>query len=195
MKGINLEQNKIAILKKYKFRFWTILFVFLIATCVLASLLVYGYFVQIEINQKIFQNKLDEITNSDTTKNRIEFRDLSISANEKLKRINQNKILPNYILKTFDSIILSQRNISIDKYLINFKNTTNNSGTKTESFVEIEISGIAKDRSDLLAFQDNLKKELLFKNVEIPFSNFIRNENISFTAKITSVNIDTYKKK
>lgn len=51
----------------------------------------------------------------------------------------------------------------------------------------LTVSGVANNRGDLLAFSRALEQDLLFSGVELPVSNLAKEENISFSFKITSV--------
>ena len=47
------------------------------------------------------------------------------------------------------------------------------------------INGVADNREDLLVFSQNLKRDALFDNVELPVSNLAKDRNINFTLTIS----------
>jgi Tfp pilus assembly protein PilN len=56
------------------------------------------------------------------------------------------------------------------------------------------ISGKAKTRNDLLAFQEKLKESPCFANTDVPLSNLVSRENVEFEINL-EINKDCLKKK
>ena len=49
------------------------------------------------------------------------------------------------------------------------------------------MNGIADNREDLLVFSQNLKRDALFDDVELPVSNLAKDRNINFTLTVVSM--------
>lgn len=56
-------------------------------------------------------------------------------------------------------------------------------GSKSDS--TLTIQGVARERSDLIMFSNNLKKELLFTSVDLPISNLAKQSDSKFNITLT----------
>ncbi len=52
---------------------------------------------------------------------------------------------------------------------------------------KVNINGIAQNREQLLLFRQALEDDSLFKNVDLPISNFVKDSNIEFNLNLISV--------
>lgn len=52
---------------------------------------------------------------------------------------------------------------------------------------KISITGIAQNREKLLLFRQALEEDILFKNVDLPISNFVKGSDINFSINLISI--------
>lgn len=52
---------------------------------------------------------------------------------------------------------------------------------------KVNIAGIAQNREQLLLFRQALEEDSLFKNVDLPISNFVKGNNIEFNLNLISI--------
>lgn len=69
---------------------------------------------------------------------------------------------------------------------ISFVDNTYSNLKKTKN-KELTISGVAKNRNVLISFSDNLKKIDKVVSVDLPVSNFIKDNNIPFSLKVNFI--------
>ena len=84
--------------------------------------------------------------------------------------------------------IINNEFFNWSNYLINLSNLVPadislNEISNTLENREIIIRGYSKNRDSLINFKDNLQNSLLFKEVQIPLSNFLTAEEITFEIK------------
>ncbi|HMP67586.1 MAG TPA: hypothetical protein PKA60_02455 [Candidatus Paceibacterota bacterium] len=181
MNKILLNKEKKQIKREYLVRFLSVFIGLLVFVALVFSFLIYSYYIQIKVSKADAEGRIYEIKNSEFTKMRKDFRDISISINEKLKKISVGQISSQFFI---DKIIEHNNGITINNLSLTFSPATD--------IATIDISGLATDRDALVEFQQKLRQEDVFASVDIPFSNFTINENIPFSAKIVSVDLKKY---
>jgi hypothetical protein len=90
---------------------------------------------------------------------------------ERRKRENfsvSDKVINGIVLRKVPSIKITQ---------ILYENNEVDGGVKDK---KISISGIAPNREVLLAFRRSLEDDVLFQQVNLPISNFVKGSNIKF---------------
>lgn len=98
--------------------------------------------------------------------------------------IQQAKVeIDNHYLKTEKlSKEINNRNIYWD-YLAKINELLPEGVYYSEIIMEgdkIKLEGLAKNRNDLIGFKDSLSKEKIFKEIDMPISNFTSQENVNF---------------
>lgn len=183
------QQDKKQIKKEYIFRFVTVLLWLGIFVMVIASAILFVPYNSIYVENKFTKDQVDKIEFAEYTKDRKNFEEASISLNEKIKNFSDDVVEPSLIMQIITSNV--NAGISIEKYSITFSNIEISKG-KTDQMATIEISGIAKGRADLVNFQDLLETQKVFDTVDVPYSNFTKNENINFDLNIKTVGLNEF---
>jgi hypothetical protein len=119
---------------------------------------------------KIQRDESSDVSNLDTLK---AVKDLNFQLNfvERRKRENfsvSDKVINGIVLRKVPSIKITQ---------ILYENNEVDGGVKDK---KISISGIAPNREVLLAFRRSLEDDVLFQQVNLPISNFVKGSNIKF---------------
>jgi len=161
---------------EYIFRLLIVVLLFLIATFLLGvALLLPSYFIsnskeesikrQSELLQKTIAQREGDATVSSL-----------LSTKQKIDALieTQNKIPKTEVIQSIIQNI--NENITVDAFYYT---------KKGESLGEIRITGRAISRAELLSFSDRLKKENLFKAVDLPVSSLAQEANIVFSIIIS----------
>lgn len=172
---INLipKKEKERLMKDFYLRIFIVFFVMLAIVAIIASIAISPSYV-LSINRVNFISlKLQEVKNQPVP-------DLDKTTEVTLQELEQELNLLNEAQKN-DYLITEK---VIDKILA--KKTTGIKITKIsyeKTSIEdkkIEISGIARDREDLLVFRRSFEKDDSFQKVDLPISNFVQGSNIIF---------------
>ena len=175
---IPIEEKK-EIKNDFYYRFLTAIFVVL-CFAVFASLVMIfpSYFISLE--KKNFTSQK-----------------LSAQKNEVIPEIDQQALIAIKDLDTKLALIGNARNneFIFSKNVINEILSKKLPGIKINSFYylndslegrKVSIMGVAKDREQLLLFRRALEEDNLFKNVDLPISNFVKDNNIDFNLNLIS---------
>ena len=176
---IPIEEKK-AIKKDFYYRFLTIFFVMLsFVVVVLLVVVLPSYYISLE---------------------------KKVSTNQKLD-IQKNKVMPEIDQKAVVSIKELDARLALlaaarkNKYVFSQKVINEISlqkapGIKIIRFSfnndvlegkKVSITGFAQNREQLLLFRQALEEDTLFKNVNLPISNFVKGNNIEFNLNLISV--------
>ncbi len=60
---------------------------------------------------------------------------------------------------------------------------------RSEATVAIKVTGVARSRSELARFRDDLEADALFESVILPISSLIKDRELDFTMNVTGVTI------
>lgn len=94
-------------------------------------------------------------------------------ANKKIRAVSaiQNDFIKwSAVLINFNSLV--PKNVEINSLIFNEQSE--------EKIYKTEITGIAKDRETVLAFQKRLESSLVFTNIEAPLSNLLKRQDVEF---------------
>ena len=176
---IPIEEKK-EIKTDFMFRFLTVFFsVLCCAIFILLIMMSPSYIVSLEkknfINQKLNTQK-NEVMPEIDQKALISIKDLN----------NRLKLLENARENDF---IFSERVINeiMYKKLPGIKINRFFYQTDFLEGKKVSITGIAKNREQLLLFRQALEEDVLFKNVDLPISNFVKGSDIPFNLNLISI--------
>lgn len=173
-------KEKKEIRKDFYYRFLTVFFVML-------SFLVFIFLVAISPAYIIsFEKKVSTSKNLEIQKNKvmpeidqqaqIAIKDLDARL-ALLEKARKNKYV--FSEKVINEIILQKvSGIKINRF---FYENDPLGGRK------VNIIGIAQNREQLLLFRQALEEDSLFKNVDLPISNFVKGNNIEFNLNLISI--------
>lgn len=163
----------------------TILF-FLIILLIVWGVIILTAYLQVSVAKKIVDDDVSSIQNSDLTKTRDTLAEASSNLKKDLNQLDSIIINPSVII---EHLVNNQpEGVSINNIHVTFQVPTEGQDANAK-IAEIELNGIANTRSNLVLFQQNLSDDLMFASVDIPYSNFTKNENVPFNAKIVSVDL------
>lgn len=130
--------------------------------------------------QKIEVDNISSILSSDENFNQVKNTTSSINiSNDKLK-VFPNQFPENGRMETIIDKITQIRGSGIIIKNFNYYGSGKND-TKTTN---VEISGTANTRKDLLDFKQRLESEKGFSGIVLPISSFVKIENIEFSIKL-----------
>lgn len=163
------EQHKKRLFKEYRLRL-AIVFLFAVsAFFAIGSGLLFPSYISLKSEKTMYQLE------SQSLKKQIEAKD-KVGLTTTMSQIQSNLALakPDET-EAFRALnaVLSEMTGGISITSIGY---TRGSGAQSS----LNIQGVAKDRSNLLAFTNNLKKELLFTSVDLPVSNLAKQTDVKF---------------
>lgn len=173
-------KEKKEIRKDFYYRFLTVFFVmlgFLVFVFLVAILPAYI----ISFEKKVSTSKNLEIQKNKVMpeidqKAQIAIKDLNARL-ALLEKARKNKYV--FSEKVINEIILQKvSGIKINRF---FYQNNSLEGRK------VNITGIAQNREQLLLFRQALEEDSLFKNVDLPISNFVKGNNIEFNLNLISI--------
>ena len=157
---------------EYKFRLLVVSLLFLMATFIIGIIfLLPSYFISQSKGKSIMRQ-------SELLKKTITLREGDISVKSLLstkQKINQLILIQKQIpqIKIVRTIIRNiSKGVTVDAFYY-IKNKKNEG--------EVKIVGKANSRTKLLSFSNRLKKEGIFKRVDLPVSNLAKDSNITFS--------------
>ncbi len=123
---------------------------------------------------------------------------LETQKNETVPEIDQKAVVA---IKDLDTRLALLEKAKESKYIfsekvINEIVSQKISGIKINSFFyqndslegrKVRITGFAQNREQLLLFRQALESDSLFKNVDLPISNFVKGSNIEFSLNLISI--------
>ena len=176
---IPIEEKK-EIKKDFYYRFLTALVTFFcIAVFISLIMMVPSYLVSLEKKNLTVQR-------------------LNTQKNELIPEIDQKALVS---IKDLDTKLALIENARKNKFIfsekvINEISSKKLTGIKINSFFyqndfiegkKISITGVAQDREQLLLFRQALEEDDLFKNVDLPISNFVKGSDIEFNLNLISI--------
>ena len=156
----------------------------------LAALLIIGItllvpsYVSSKNKQNITENELEQVRLFLTKDTQEDPYDVIKEINNTLARLKPSD---KETMSAYDTIInvLSQKDTGIKIQSLFY--------VKGEEVVKVSFSGTASTRQKLLDFKERLEKVDTFTGVELPISNFVKNENIDFSITINVGNASSNK--
>jgi len=175
--------QKQKIRKEYKMRRASVMFVLIIFLFVIGIVLLIPQHVALSIKQTITTEELESIKNQISQKTSIDPEEIIKQTNSQIGLLVQSPQAFAGIYNTFYKIIEKRSNdIAITGMFYNLDNNE----------MKISIHGIARNRKSLSEFAEILESQKIFFHVELPISNFVKEEDIDFslTLKINTENVN-----
>jgi len=183
MLNLLLRKDRYELKKKYAFRFFSVVMFLASGVLIIFGVSLYASYLQVSIERDIVEGQLEKVQNSNITKDRNEFLDISKTVEEKIRYIDSEIFSPSVFIT---NIVQAQpEKIGVNSIEINF-----NKDEEDVVRATIILRGISQTRGDLVAFQKSLEVLDIFERVDIPFSNFTNEFNIPFTINIQSITLN-----
>ena len=170
------EEYKIKIKKEYRKRF----FIITLLTCsvlfiIFSMLLIPSYSFSVS-KQQMFENKLAEFNRENTDITSFDLDKTISDINTKLDLLSSTK--GDYLVyKDILEVVLSNRPSGITFYQIIFNQ-------KKDKKLSVDILGKAQDRATLRNFKSILDSNTKIETVNLPISDFLEKNNLSFTISL-----------
>ncbi len=174
---INLlpPQYKIETMREYYMRLGIISIVFAIIIVVIAGVFLIPSFVTASLDERIKKEELVRLTTSRDPE--LEKISTSIQSINKKLAVFKEPYTPNTFSESILQKILglNRKGITIHEFFYAVIETPKEGTVKNFS-----LRGTALSREELLMFIDELEKTGLFQKVDVPISDLLKNDNISF---------------
>jgi len=180
MLNLLLRENRHKLRDEYFLRLIITSIFLAIIVMIIWLLLLFASYIQITVEQKLVDNQMLSIENSDLTKQRREWDDIAESVKEKISHISDTKEDYLFVLKYVVEDSVSGIGLNTIEVIFN----QNDSG---ENIASITLYGVSNTRNDLVVFRNLLSQKEIFKTVNIPTSNFTQSKDVPFTVSITTV--------
>lgn len=186
-----LEQDREQIQKEYYVRVATLVLLFASAIAFVWGIVLIATHIQVRVGEKIITEQIQGSALSNVLAKKTAAREAAIAVAGQVELLQDKPIHPSLFIDAVNGG--RPENVSVYSIRVDLGDvygvTGADNGDADTKTVSITIEGFAETRADLLAFQSNLQKQELFTVVDIPYSSFARNEDISFTANIESVDV------
>jgi hypothetical protein len=186
MLNLLIREDRHWLRKEYLLRFVLVFLFFVISSLIVWGVVIGSLYVQIQVEQIIVRDELQKVKASSESKNINELLDLD----RELKRLTNQLTILNFSQTDLLLEIVSKQQNGVSVSLIS--NNIIEGEKANEIFANFELRGVANTRSDLVAYQGKLSNSEMFEKVDIPFSSFAQNSEISFTAEIETVELNSY---
>ena len=172
--------------KEYLMRVAVVLFSFVSVSLIILGAILFSFYAVVESNVKVAENDLNKIKDSTNNKHIDDLLDINNVVDQKISQFysyqfNQSDIVER-VVRVEDEVE------GVESSLIDVSVKEGDESV----YAEIEIRGLAETRDDLVAYQSSMKDNEFFDSVDIPLGSFAKNNNISFTAKIKTVDLNNY---
>lgn len=176
------EEHRQKIVKEYRKRILIVslmglaAIIFISAVLLLPTFIIsYGKYSEIRSRLAIVESELGA-KNTDTSV--ADLRDISDSISALNLFANQKPILP-----IIEGIVVAKPDGIALRGLV-FTPSQAVSAEIPVAPLVIDLSGVAKTRKDLVAFQEKMKLDTFFSSVTVPLSNFAKDKDITFSMKL-----------
>ena len=174
-------KQKQKIKKEYKMRRAIVALLFVGVLFIVGIVFLVPQYVMLLNKQHNLKVSLDTIKHQGVEKHHTGLVDVISKTNAQIKSLTQNSVVFYGAYDVFREV-LKKKNTSIKIFGL-FYNFDNNE-------TRVSISGIAGDRKNLLAFTKKLESNKMFYGVELPISNFVKEQDIDFSILIKVAEID-----
>lgn len=179
MSNLLPKYEKVMILRLYRNRFIALAFTCLIGLAIISIALLAPSYLLLKSNQITLTAHRDTLANYETSKVAQSLAATVTDINHRLGVFPDTEVTSSPLIAGLLDPVLKAKTAQI--HLSNFTYTIDQ---KTKQ-VQIQISGIADSRGDLLAFAETLKQGNSFSNVMVPIASFIKDANVNFTVTAT----------
>lgn len=184
MLNLLLREDRHWIRKEYFLRLSIIVVSIAIILGIIWAIVLVSPYSQIFVEKMIIEEQVEDIKNSDVTKERNELKKLSREIDSKMEYLSRTAIDPTFIIA---AVLKSQpTGIGLSEIGVQV------SDVEDQATAHIEMRGAADSRNDLVIFQKNLLAKDIFSRVDVPFSNFAKDVEVPFTISISSVELKEY---
>jgi hypothetical protein len=164
----NLEKDY----KRRKFLLWLVISIFILFYI---TIILTPSFVFVVSEKKSLDITSESVKKSQNSKDDVLTKKIFDDTNNYLVYINSTKS-PVYVQDLLNKIV-SFKNTGIRLTDVLYQSQTSSTSILT-------LRGVASNREALISFSKNISSDPLFKNVNIPVSNFAKDKNISFSFDI-----------
>jgi hypothetical protein len=169
-------KEKKAIGAEYMRRRLIIILLFSIATVILAGVFLIPSFIIAGYRLSEIKQTVAVLQANDAIKNQQTYKDAIAAANKKIATFGLSSTTEP-LLELLEGIAA----VKSDAITITSFNASRTGGT-----LALTVEGTAKDRESLLSFANLLKGSGVYGKVDLPISNFAKDENISFSLNVTT---------
>ena len=192
MLNLLIREDRHWLRKEYLLRFVLVFIFFLVVSMFIWSVVIASFYIQVQVEQRIVKDELESVKASSDSKNINEALDLNSVIRGKIREFNilnfeQSGILLEVVSKQQDGISISLISNDLIYQIADAKKEIT-----AGVFGQIEIRGLANNRSNLVSYQEKLASSSIFDSVDIPFSSFAQNSDIPFTVRIKTVELNSY---
>lgn len=184
MLNLLLREDRHWLRKEYFLRLSIILILNAIILAVIWGIVLIPPYAQIFVEKQIIESQVEDIKNSDVTKERNELNNLSSDIESKMKYLSQTSIEPTFIIAA--ALESQPVGVGLSEILIQI------SDIEGKVVAHVEMRGVADSRNNLVSFQKSLLAKELFNKVDVPFSNFAKDIEVPFTISISTVELKEY---
>jgi hypothetical protein len=171
------------------------LFRFLVSLAVLGSILLVilaitlgAPYALVYVEKGIIEKELEEIKNSQLTKERVAFTEVAVRLNQKVNYLSRENHRPSF----FVTEVITNQPDGIGINFIGYRKESLKDGEKDIELVNLELKGVAINRTTLVNFQKSLESNELFETARVPFSSFTKERDIPFTINIKTTDLIQY---
>lgn len=176
MSNLLPPQEKKAILRMYRQRFLSVALVALAGIAIASSFLVLPTFFLVETKESLLEEKRAILAGRETSEIQRTLAQSIGDINERLG-VFPSTAPSSPIIGSFIDPVLSAKTARV--HLVEFSYSVIE---KKPGEIQIEIAGVADNRSALLEFAERLRKAENISNVTVPIESFIKDQNVTFRA-------------
>jgi hypothetical protein len=170
------ELEKRFVRSEYSRRRGIIAFSFSLAAIIIAALFLVPSHIVSYYRQKNLQQSVSVLKESIATKNQQNLNSTISTTNKKIETV-MNEQGP----KVTDILVGISHKKSSNIKIKSFQLSRNSSGKRI-----ISLRGISQDRESLFAFANRFKDDSAYGKVDLPISNFAKDQNIDFSMTLTT---------
>lgn len=169
-------EQKETLRKDYRIRIFAVALAALAALLFVANaVLLPSYFLS-RVKLSTTQDQSDELQNSIAGKKRTSFQDLVATTDTRLKFLS--KEAGSVSVRSLIRDVVERRGDVISLSDISYTQTGDGGG-------KLQVVGVAKNRTALIAYKDKLEADNAFSKVELPVSNLVSKRDIEFSMQLS----------
>lgn len=189
-----LRENRHWLKTEYLFRFLITMVVFGCVLLLILGITLGAPYALIFVERGIIESEIEKVNNSEIKTERDSFIEIAKRVNKKVENISVENYDPSFFVTSVIAIQPDGIGISSINYNVS-KNIVEGDKEKMDK-ANLEVKGVALNRTILVNFQKELQNQKLFETVNIPFSSFTENSDLPFTITIKTVDlIEFFKEK
>ena len=179
MLNLLIREDRYKIRREYLFRYANVFLIFLFILSLFLIILLFSLLRFSNTEFSVYEKQNQELESSELVQSKKEYLSFLSQAEEKTKIFSKNKNYPmSYIKLVEDNLVDGLR---ITSFETGFDSVDDKTG---EKIIYMNIKGVSLRRDNLLSFTKKLEQEELISEVSVPFSNFVKEENLDFTINI-----------